>query len=59
MTDEHHDIHESVTPMDDKVDYSQWSSEKLLERVTVLEEDLRHQNARFAPVTPFGIRTHG
>ncbi|KAI4266688.1 MAG: hypothetical protein LQ337_008704 [Flavoplaca oasis] len=47
MTDEHHDIHESVTPMDDKVDYSQWSSEKLLQRVTALEEDLRHQNARY------------
>lgn len=55
MTDEHHDIHESVTPMDDKVDYSQWSSEKLLQRVTALEEDLRHQNARFAPITPYGI----
>ncbi|KAI4262522.1 MAG: hypothetical protein L6R42_002300 [Xanthoria sp. 1 TBL-2021] len=33
--------------MDGKVDYSQWSSEKLLERVTALEEDLRHQNARY------------
>ncbi|KAL8867661.1 MAG: hypothetical protein Q9198_008436, partial [Flavoplaca austrocitrina] len=33
--------------MDDKVDYSQWSSEKLLQRVTALEEDLRHQNARY------------
>ncbi|CAO1600494.1 pseudouridine synthase deg1 [Xanthoria calcicola] len=33
--------------MDGKVDYSQWSSEKLLERVTSLEEDLRRQNARY------------
>ncbi|KAI4270860.1 MAG: hypothetical protein L6R38_006995 [Xanthoria sp. 2 TBL-2021] len=33
--------------MDGKVDYSQWSSEKLIERVTALEEDLRHQNARY------------
>lgn len=49
MTDGHNDIHESVTPMDGKVDYSQWSSEKLIERVTALEEDLRHQNARSAP----------
>ncbi|KAL8893882.1 MAG: hypothetical protein Q9192_004831, partial [Flavoplaca navasiana] len=47
MTDEHNDIHESVTPMYEKVDYSQWSSEKLLERVTDLEEDLRRQNARY------------
>lgn len=40
--------------MDGKVDYSQWSSEKLLERVTYLEEDLRRQNARSAPtVRPF------
>lgn len=54
MTDGHNDIHESITPMDGKVDYSQWSSEKLLERVTYLEEDLRRQNARSAPIVrPF------
>ncbi|KAL8657875.1 MAG: hypothetical protein Q9226_001472 [Calogaya cf. arnoldii] len=47
MTDGHNDIHESVTQMDGKVDYSQWSSEKLLGRVTALEEDLRRQNARY------------
>ncbi|KAL8848381.1 MAG: hypothetical protein Q9221_006580 [Calogaya cf. arnoldii] len=47
MTDGHNDIHESVTPMDGKINYSQWSSEKLLERVTALEEDLRRQDARY------------
>ena len=54
MIDGHNDIHESVIPMDGKVDYSQWSSEKLLERVTSLEEDLRRQNARSIPIVhPF------
>ncbi|KAL8994633.1 MAG: hypothetical protein Q9169_005455 [Polycauliona sp. 2 TL-2023] len=48
MTDGHNDIHESVTQMDGKVDYTQWSSEKLLQRVTALEEELRHQNTRYA-----------
>ncbi|KAL8992516.1 MAG: hypothetical protein Q9169_007039 [Polycauliona sp. 2 TL-2023] len=48
MTDGHNDIHESVTQMDENVDYTQWSSGKLLQRVTVLEEELRQQTTRYA-----------
>ncbi|KAL8682073.1 MAG: hypothetical protein Q9186_001862 [Xanthomendoza sp. 1 TL-2023] len=47
MTDGHNDIHESVTPRNDQLDSSQWSSARLLERVTLLEKELRDQNARY------------
>ncbi|KAL8765848.1 MAG: hypothetical protein Q9209_007207 [Squamulea sp. 1 TL-2023] len=47
MTDEHNDVHESVTPVEGEQDYTQWSSAKLLERVTALEKELRDQTARY------------
>ncbi|KAL8804006.1 MAG: hypothetical protein Q9223_005947 [Gallowayella weberi] len=47
MTDNHNDIHESVTSTNGQLDYSQWSSAKLLERVTLLEKELRNQAARY------------
>lgn len=37
--------------MKEKVDYSAWSNEKLIERVTQLENELRNQNLRFGKCT--------
>ncbi|KAL8676524.1 MAG: hypothetical protein Q9224_007277, partial [Gallowayella concinna] len=50
--DGHNDTHESVPSRNDELDYSQWSSAKLLERVTLLEKELRDQNARSATPPP-------
>ncbi|KAL8801071.1 MAG: hypothetical protein Q9182_004710 [Xanthomendoza sp. 2 TL-2023] len=54
MTDDHNDIHESVTSTNGQLDYSQWSSAKLLERVTLLEKELRDQTARSAALPSSG-----
>ncbi|KAL8781305.1 MAG: hypothetical protein Q9213_006080 [Squamulea squamosa] len=56
MTDGHNDVHESVTPVEGEQDYTQWSSAKLLERVTALEKELRDQTARSTLVLPPSAR---
>ena len=42
----HNDINGPATPMERQLDYSQWDSQRLLERVTFLEKQLRDQTAR-------------
>jgi hypothetical protein len=41
-------LHSSATPrMEEKTDYSAWSHEKLIERVTALENELKEKNQRY------------
>jgi hypothetical protein len=49
---------EAAPKMEEKVDYSAWSQEKLIERVTQLENELKSKNARSVlnfPYYNFGI----
>jgi len=40
--------HKMKVEVEEKTDYSAWSQEKLVERVTQLEQELKNKNQRFA-----------
>jgi hypothetical protein len=52
-------LHSSTTSkMEEKTDYSAWSHEKLIERVTALENELKEKNQRYIqmPYSPSSFR---
>lgn len=45
-------LEENETSMNGETDYSEWSPDKLIERVSLLEKQLREQTARSVSSTP-------